>query len=265
MVQCWTLPLILLSACCCHPIEEFWEAALGMTASNEATTHFLNTGETTSRSIPVRYPHISASTRPQGDDQQSDKHIAYQSLPQRLLAGHSETAPSQNAAVPTRSHDSFLYAGLISPTPLSVSDRRGILRDATNFLIGSSRSTLAHPFMGPHLTPALVAAYAESRAFLREYKPGFVFLQRPRVASIELLPGEGGMHLERDGRYHLFVYRRTPAEAGHPTIFQLVGMLETGRTNYKAVKSISPYRTRRSMVRAIGPDSLLDETDFVKV
>lgn len=239
------------------PGASFWEAVLDATANREDTMRFLNNGHLADRDAALHLDTFASGSRAQQPPAQVNTPSSNAPGPSLQAA---ERGSTQHATAPLGNELPVLFSGIAAPTPLSHHERMQILRDAESHLQTARKSILLHPFMGTHLTQGLVVAFAESRSLLREYRPNYFLLSRPEGVSYGLQPGEGGMFLERESKYHVFVYKRTVIPGKYKTIFQLVGMIETGKVSIKALNQFPAYRPRRSLVRSIGPDSLIDES-----
>lgn len=155
---------------------------------------------------------------------------------------------------------------LLPPRTLTLAERFDMLNEAASEISFSHyKPILIHPFIGFEIPQQLLDEFVASQAWFREYKPGF--LLQGRATNTHAWNGEGVSRLDRPRYCHLFVWKYSVvgdlplAE----TVLQFVGVIERNRRSLNDVKHFPAYRTARTRVERLGPDTLVDHSPLFPV
>lgn len=258
------------------PVDDFWKALHDLTGNEEAAKHFLTSGRLPSESM---HSHQKASFPIQTTVFQQHTHQDSLQGLEPVLDGSATTplrTPSSNdieSQQPALLHDhislgsigingqprsALLASQILAPKPLSSEQRIQMLEEARQFFDGKGRKpVIKHPFLAGSMPPGLVAAFANSRRYLRQLKPDLYVTLLDKEATTEAGRVEGGMSAERPSTHHVYVWKYTPVQGTDISFYQLIGMLETGLANRQAAKNLPEIVNTRRTMAVSGPDSIM--------
>ncbi|SPO32226.1 uncharacterized protein UTRI_02783 [Ustilago trichophora] len=276
------LLLLLLAALgISRPMEgnDLWRTVLAEVEENRDPWHLFDTEEPhlpqvreTGQAVTSSSQASTGSTLPQGTAEASLDQPGFDTFAHRRASVRTSTS-----AVPI----SAPTDPIASPNPLTLAERIALLQDARAHVPSliprkrlrsdSDTVVLSHPYQSsdPLLSSGFVSEFAGTKAKLREYKPGFFFLQRPR-GVLSLATNEGGIRLVKPSLVkHVFVYKSVPIErpieSPRESILQFIGMLELSTPATRTLASLPQYKISRYFVKAIGPDSIHVSSPLTKV
>ena len=269
--------------------DSFWSSIKGLAdaAESQARTHFFHTGELPFERHPTQISAVSEEVRPEKKRRllpstpptrlQNPTHTSINAEP-LLSSDTSRRAqpPPSDDYLPTSnpfrtlssraSHDGTerVMGNFKTPPALSLEDRKNILKEVGDrYTKGGANplKSVIHPYLGQELTYGLIyEAFGLPKTQIRRFRQDIFVIPSKATASEPVFSiVDGRMKFTRHRKHHLYVWKRFALENQPGSIFQLVGVVETGNGVKSVVSDLPGYHSGRNL-RPIGPDLLLDES-----
>lgn len=280
------LPLLILghiSFCQCG--ENFWKEISELAEEgqdDQAISLFSPTDQLRSETVPHAPPVTDGAHPSTSLKRISDPQLAHQLevAPKRLRSDHDLQSSSGHSShqqphlpnrrpridteQPTASLPRTLPHAPIIP-PLTQQERLDILKpigDKFGSYTVEGLPSLLHPYAGTgeKLPLSLIKeAFGRQVTQLRRWNdeiflvPGRKTQGRPNASFVD-----GGMELKRPTSKHLYVWKRLQPPDGQGSIFQFIGVVETGRDTH-GIYRLQGYTIGR-VIEPIGSDAFHDTT-----